>query len=54
MLSNQIHKRNLIPDAEPYRLVLTAMQASRKVLAGIEKEEEWILWNATNAIRRKG
>lgn len=38
-----------IPDAEPYRLVLTAMQASRKVLAGvvdegmagIEKEEEY-------------
>ena len=24
-----------VPDAEPYRLVLTAMQSSRKVLAGI-------------------
>lgn len=34
-----------IPDAEPYRLVLTAMQASRKVMAGYmtenEEEEEY-------------
>ncbi len=29
-----------IPDAEPYRLVLTAMQASRKVLAGIDTKQE--------------
>ena len=29
-----------IPDAEPYRLVLTAMQASRKVLAGIETKQK--------------
>lgn len=31
-----------VPDAEPYRLVLTAMQASRKVMAGdmTENEEE--------------
>lgn len=29
-----------IPDAEPYRLVLTAMQASRKVLAGVDTKQE--------------
>lgn len=28
-----------VPDAEPYRLVLTAMQASRKVLAGVTMKE---------------
>lgn len=27
-----------VPDAEPYRLVLTALQSSRKVLAGISEE----------------
>lgn len=27
-----------VPDAEPYRLVLTALQSSRKVLAGVPKE----------------
>lgn len=29
-----------IPDAEPYRLVLTAMQASKKVLAGVDTKQE--------------
>lgn len=29
-----------VPDAEPYRLVLSAMQSSRKVLAGIEEKKE--------------
>lgn len=29
-----------VPDAEPYRLVLTAMQASRKVMAGIDAEQD--------------
>lgn len=29
-----------VPDAEPYRLVLAAMQSSRKVLAGIEEKKE--------------
>lgn len=29
-----------VPDAEPYRLVLTAMQASRKVMAGVDALQE--------------